>query len=121
MGFYRFTLESKERGLRSIIDYLIGRRALKPGVADVKVIRGAEVGSDRHLVLMKVRLKVQRQKRYREAGNCKLMVHKLESKEAKIKFQQEFREVNRQIREADDGGDNVVTMWKRLGRSLDWP
>ena len=80
----------------------------------MKVIRGAEVGSDRHLVLMKVRLKVQRQKRYREAGNCKLRVHKLESIEAKIKFQQEFREVNRQIREADDGGDNVGKAWKEF-------
>ena len=80
----------------------------------MKVIRGAEVGSDRHLVLMKVRLKVQRQKRYREAGNCKLRVHKLESKEAKKEFQQEFREVNRQIREADDGGDNVKKAWKEF-------
>ena len=89
------------------VDYFIVRRALRPGVADVRVIRGAEVGSDHHLVLMKVRLKVQRQKRCREAGKCKLRVHKLEIEEAKIKFQQELRKVNRQMREADDGGDDV--------------
>ena len=91
------------------------RRALRPGVADARVIRGAEVGSDHHLVLIKVRLKVQKQKRCREAGRCKLKVHKLESREAKIKFQQELIKVNRQVREADDGGANVDKAWKEFG------
>ena len=40
---HKFTWESKGRGLRSIIDYFIVRRALRPGVVDVRVIRGAEV------------------------------------------------------------------------------
>lgn len=51
-------MESNGRGLRSIIDYFIVRKALRPGVADVRVVIGAEVGSDHHLVLMKVRLNV---------------------------------------------------------------
>ena len=59
---HKFTCESMRRGLRSIIDYFIVGRASRQGVADVKVIRGAEVGSDHHLVLLKVRLQVKRRK-----------------------------------------------------------
>ena len=54
---HKFTWDSKGRGLRSIIDYFIVRRTLRPGVVDVRVVRGVELGSDHHLVLMKVRLK----------------------------------------------------------------
>ena len=50
----------------SIIDFFIVRRALRPGVVDVRVVRGVELGSDHHLVLMKVRLKVKKQKKGRE-------------------------------------------------------
>ena len=38
------------------------RKALRAGVADVKVIRGAEVGSDHYLVLMKLKLKIRKQR-----------------------------------------------------------
>ena len=62
-----------------------------------------------------MRLKVQKQKRCREAGRCKLKVHKLESREATIKFQQELIKVNSQVREADDGGANVDKAWKEFG------
>ena len=63
---HKFTWDSKGRGLRSIIDYFIVRRTLRPGVVDVRVVRGVELGSDHHLVLMKVRLKVKKQKKGRE-------------------------------------------------------
>ena len=57
---HKFTWESKGRGLKSVIDYFIMRKVLRPGVADVKVIRGAEAGSDHYLVLMRVNLKVRK-------------------------------------------------------------
>ena len=105
-------MENKGRGLRSITDYFIVRRALRPGEAEVRVIRGAEVGSDHHLVLMKLRLKVQRPTRHTEAGKCKLRVHRLESKEIKVKFQQELRRLQGQIREKYDG-DDVERAWNK--------
>lgn len=46
--------------MRLIIDYFIVGRVFRSGVADVRVIRGADVGSDHHLVLLKVRLQVKR-------------------------------------------------------------
>ena len=84
---HKFTWESRGRGLRSIIDYFIVGKALRPGVADVRVIRGAEVGSDHYLVLLKVRLQVKRRKKGIEVGRSKLRVHRLENRETRLKFQ----------------------------------
>ena len=89
------------------------RRALRPGVTDVRVIRGAEVGSDHHLVLMKLRLKVQRPKRHTEAGKCRLKVHRLESREAKVKYQQELRRLQWQMKDMYTGED-VERAWKEF-------
>ena len=110
---HKFTWESKGRGLKSIIDYFIVRRALRPGVTDVRVIRGAEVGSDHHLLLMKLRLKVQRPKRHTEAGKCRLKVHRLESREAKVKYQQELRRLQWQMKDMY-GGEDVERAWKQF-------
>ena len=58
-----YTWECRGRGLRSLTDYfLIGKRYRKQ-VVDVKVIRGAELGSDHYLVLMNINLKIERRMR----------------------------------------------------------
>ena len=60
---HKYIWECSGRGLRSIIDYfLIGMEARKQ-VVDVKTVRGAEIGSDYYLVLMKVKLKSQVRKK----------------------------------------------------------
>ena len=60
---HKYTWEINGRGLRSIIDYFIGKKALRSGVADVKVTRRAELEIDHYLVLMKVSLKLRKQGR----------------------------------------------------------
>ena len=54
---HKYTWECRGQGLRTIIDYFAVRKALRQTVADVKVIQGAEAGSDHYLVLMKVNLR----------------------------------------------------------------
>ena len=41
-------------------------------------------------------------------------MHKLESREVRIRFQQELRKANRHIKEADDGGDDIEKAWKEF-------
>ena len=53
---HKYTWKCPGRGLNSIIDYFLVRNEMKRNVNNVKVVRGAEIGSDHHLVLMKVRL-----------------------------------------------------------------
>ena len=47
-----YTWECRGRGLRSIIDYFLIRMEARKEIADVKVVRGAEVGSGCDLVIM---------------------------------------------------------------------
>ena len=42
------------RELRSIIDYFLVGKGNRVRVKDVRVVRGAEIGSDHHLVLLKI-------------------------------------------------------------------
>ena len=55
---HQFTWECRSRGLNSIIDYFLVRREHMRRVRDVKVVRGAEVGSDHYLVLMKIQMRL---------------------------------------------------------------
>ena len=87
---HKYTWESRGRGLRTIIDYFVVRKALRAGVADVKVIRGAEVGSDHYLVLMKLKLKIRKQRKPEKSIQQKLRLNKLMEKEVTRKFQREL-------------------------------
>ena len=62
-NIHKFTWRCPGRVLQSIIDYFLVRGDMKRTVNDVRVIRGAEIGSDHHLVVMKVKLTKRPHKR----------------------------------------------------------
>ena len=83
---HKHTLICPGRRLQSIIDYFLIRGDMKRNVNDLKVIRGAEIGNDHHLVLMKLKLcgrvqvrKVEKQSRLRS--------ERLTTEEGKLKYQ----------------------------------
>ena len=45
---YKHMWECRDHGLRTITDYLAVQKDLRPAVADVKVVQGAEAGSDHY-------------------------------------------------------------------------
>ena len=49
--------------LRSLTDYFLIGKGYWKQVVDVKVVRGAELGSDHYLVLMNINLKMERRMR----------------------------------------------------------
>ena len=51
----------------------------------MRVIRGAEIGSDHHLVLMKVKIG-GRHKMKRKESSCRLRSERLRTKEGKVRF-----------------------------------
>ena len=53
---HKFTWKCRVKNQRSIIDYILVRKDMKRQLRDVKVVRGAEIGSDHYLVLMVIKL-----------------------------------------------------------------
>ena len=56
---HKFTWERRGRNQRSIIDYFLVKQGMRKQLRDVKVVRGAEIGSDHYLLVMVIKLKVQ--------------------------------------------------------------
>ena len=113
---HKYTWENKGRGLRSIIDYFIVKKALRPGVADVKVIRGAELDSDHYLVLMKVCLKPKKPRKETGLTREKLRVNKLADSVTRRRFQVELSSRFRQRKCV--GGDGVERVWQEFRDSI---
>ena len=82
------TWECRGKGLRSLIDYfLVGKEARKQ-VIDVKAVRGAEIGSDHYLVLMKINLKLRSVKKSRqERVRQQIKVGKLKDDRVRREYQ----------------------------------
>ena len=113
---HKYTWENKGRGLRSIIDYFIVKKALRPGVADVKVIRGADLDSDHYLVLMKVCLKPKKPRKETGLTREKLRVNKLADSATRRRFQVELSSRFRQRKCV--GGDGVERVWQEFRDSI---
>ena len=54
---HRFTWECRGKDMRSIIDYFLVRKTNRADAQGVKVIRGAEIGSDHYLMVMMMKMK----------------------------------------------------------------
>ena len=87
---HKYTWECRGRGLRTIIYYFAERKALRQTVADVKVIRGAEAGSNHYLVLMKVNLRWTRRKKKVRNEGTRLRLRKLLDLGEQVRFQTEL-------------------------------
>ena len=117
---HKYTWECRGRGLRSMIDYfLIGKEARKQ-VADVKVVRGAEIGSDHYLVLMKVKLKMQRSQRTTERQpSQQIRIDRLNDNEVKWEFQAVVRAKFEEARaKGHMAGEDVEKAWKELKEGI---
>jgi len=73
----------------SMIDYFLVNRRFKSSVHDVRVMRGAEVGSDHHMVRCKIRLKLKAVPRRHPPPRLQLSL--LRARQNEEKFQIELR------------------------------
>ena len=108
-----YTWECRDRGLRSIIDYFLIRMEARKQIVDVKVVRGAEIGSGYDLVLVKVKLKSQVKKK--NSGRCvslQIRIDKLKDVELRREYQ---AAVEQKCEEARQRGTHQERMLGRLG------
>ena len=68
-----------------IIDYFLVRADLREDVNDVRVVFGAEIGSDHHLVLTKMKVRGRKQTEKTEKKG-QLRIERLRTEEGKMKY-----------------------------------
>ena len=117
---HTYTWECRGRGLKSIIDYfLIGKEARKQ-IVDVKVVRGAEIGSTHYIVLLKVKLRRQKWKRTAVRGMRQpIRIGRLNEDKVRRKYQEAIREKFKEARvNGCLSGNDVEKAWSELKEGL---
>ena len=117
---HKYTWECRGRGLRSLIDYfLVGKEARKQ-VMDVKAVRGAEIGSDHYLVLMKIKLKARRVKNSSQVrGRQKIKIRNLKDDMVRREYQAVIAELYEEARAGGcASGKDVELAWKELKEGI---
>ena len=117
---HKYTWECRGKGLRSLIDYfLVGKEARKQ-VIDVKAVRGAEIGSDHYLVLMKIKLKVKRVKKSRQQGvRQQIRIGNLKDDKVRREYQAVISELYEKAKaRGHTSGTNVEMAWKELKEGI---
>ncbi len=98
----------------SIIDHFLVRKECMRRVKDVKVVRGAEVGSDHYLVLMKIQLRmVGRQECIRSVRKEHIKVEKLRNAQVRRVYQTNIAKRCGEVKHALQEG-SVEEVWKVL-------
>jgi len=117
---HMYTWECRGRGLRSLIDYFLIGKEYRKQVVDVKAVRGAELGSDHYLVLLKIKLKVERRVRGMDRRlRQQIKINKLKEDEVRNKYQVmmgEMYEACKVKRYVADG--DVEMAWKEMKEGI---
>ena len=115
---HQFTWECRGRGLKSILDYFLVRREDRRRVKDTKVVRGAEIGSDHYLVLLKLTRRPHIRQEVRRSDHRRLHLNrwKLKEKEAQWRFRMKLE--RRLDRARYWEGSNVEEVWGEFKKNV---
>ena len=112
---HKYTWVCPGRELKSLIDYFLVRRETKARVHDVKAVRGAEIGSDHHMVLMKLskKSKCKGEGRDRLSSRARIRTERLKDGHEQVKYQCRLKQkMNSAVDRKDQvEGNNVEKAW----------
>ena len=118
-GIHKYTWECRPKGLRSLIDHFLVSKESRKQVTDVKAMRGAEIGSDHYLVLMKIKLKVKRMKRRQEGDTRQIRIDNLKNNEVRREYQANFAELYEEAKARGGVSEtDVERAWKALKEGI---
>lgn len=113
---HKYTRVEDSRNEKSIIDYIVTSREEKKNISDVRVMRGAEIGSDHYLVTMKV--KTQEKEIHRnntkvvERKTLNIKTHKLKDIEIREEYQKNITKEINKTKTIDT--TNIETVWEEF-------
>ena len=109
---HKVTWISPDGRTENQIDHFCISLKYRSSLQDVKVIRGADIGSDHHLLLAKVRLRLKKYKASTSKRQQKFNVNLLKSENTKREFSLELR--NRFEALTDMDSEDVESHWEKL-------
>ena len=116
MDIHKYTWECPGRQLKSLIDYILVRKNIWPLVCDVKVVRGAEIGSDHYLVLMKMRKWRKAEEQRTSSRRTMVRTEKLKVSEVRLRFQGRLQLKMKRSAEVNSG--EVEKVWREFKESM---
>jgi len=114
-GNHKYTWREDKRNKKTIIDYIIVDKELKSVVQDSRVYRGFEIGSDHHLVLSKLKIKIQTRRRTYKKVLKKIKIEKLHELPTTIKYKESIMEKATNVLTTDR---NVEEEWQEFKRAI---
>lgn len=113
---HKITREEPTKQEESIIDYFLVNKNIWKRVKNIKVRRGAEIGSDHYLLKMDlIESKGIKAENKRSVANKKIKTHKLKEKVNQEKYQQ-LLETN--LRAISKETHNLDDMWEQLKNNI---
>ena len=116
MDIHKYTWECPGRQLKSLIDYILVRKNIWPLVCDVKVVRGAEIGRDHYLVLMKMRKWRKAEEQSTSSRRTMVRTEKLKVSEIRLRFQGRLQLKMKRSAEMNSG--EVERVWREFKESI---
>ena len=109
---HKYTWVCPGRGLKSIIDYFLVRRDSRTRVKDVKVVRGAEIGSDHYLVLLKMSEKSMVERSRAVSKNVRIRTDRLKDKRVRLEFKIRLQQKMNTTGHREESMEEVWTKFK---------
>ena len=116
-SIHKWTRVKEERNERSIIDYVIVSDSLFYNTDDVRVKRGAEIGSDHYLLIAKINLSLKLNPQSKKQTNrTKLKVEKFKDSDTKMTYQNQIR--TKLERDELSQAEDIESLWTKYKETL---
>jgi hypothetical protein len=94
------------------IDHIEISRSFRKSILDVCTKRGADIGSDHHLVVASFRMKITANKKKHDVMRNRLDVMELESAQLKLEYKMELRNRFEALNHSDD--EDIEETWNKI-------
>nr|KAG5710457.1 hypothetical protein BaRGS_022275 [Batillaria attramentaria] len=111
---HKVTWVSPDHRTENQIDHVIVRQRWRSSLQDVRARRGADIGSDHHLVVAKLKMKLSAARKKQQNPRVRFDVRKLRMKETKEAFQIALQNRFEALQRDEEGEGTVEHAWTTL-------
>ena len=115
---HKATWISPDKATENQIDHVCINKRFRRSLQDVRVKRGADVASDHHLVIARLKLKLKRNQTGITDRRVKYNINHLKDPKMKEQFNLVLKNKYEELQELVEEEHNVISTWQRVKESL---